>query len=131
MTLTMNPSTESRVSIAVLLLLRAFEYDGTTYDLTHLHPVTLRFERPAEGEILARSEARARLRDFFSSHIRNRHTRRAYLEAVRQFAAFCAELGIGELSQVEPLHVAAFVKRQLHTNSRPTVKQRLAALRRL
>jgi hypothetical protein len=34
----------------------------------------------------ARPEARKRLRDFFSSHIRNRNTRRAYMEAVRQFA---------------------------------------------
>ena len=39
----------------------------------------------------ARPEARKRLRDFFSSHIRNRNTRRAYMEAVRQFATFCAE----------------------------------------
>ena len=79
----------------------------------------------------ARPEARKRLRDFFSSHIRNRNTRRAYMEAVRQFAAFCAELGIAELEQVEAVHVAAFVERQLQTNSRPTVKQRLAALRML
>jgi len=79
----------------------------------------------------ARPEARTRLRDFFSSHIRNRNTRRAYMEAVRQFAALCAELGISELEQVEAVHVAAFVERQLRTNSRPTVKQRLAALRML
>jgi hypothetical protein len=38
----------------------------------------------------AQPEASRRLRDFFSSHIRNRNTRRAYLEAVRQFAAFYA-----------------------------------------
>jgi len=79
----------------------------------------------------ARPEARKRLRDFFSSHIRNRNTRRAYMEAVRQFAAFCAELGVAELEQVEAVHVAAFVERQLQTNSRPTVKLRLAALRML
>jgi site-specific recombinase XerD len=79
----------------------------------------------------ARPEARKRLRDFFSSHIRNRNTRRAYMEAVRQFATFCAELGVSELEQVEPVHVAAFVERQLETNSRPTVKQRLTALRML
>jgi len=79
----------------------------------------------------AQPEARRRLRDFFSSHIRNRNTRRAYMEAVRQFAAFCAELGLGELEQVDAVHVAAFVERQLQTNSRPTAKQRLAALRML
>ncbi|HEX2999851.1 MAG TPA: tyrosine-type recombinase/integrase [Armatimonadota bacterium] len=90
---------------------------------------------PAGSPLLAiftaRPEARRRLRDFFSSHIRNRHTRRAYLEAVRQFSAFCAELGIADLDQVEPVHVAAFVEREMQTNARPTVKQRLAALRML
>lgn len=45
----------------------------------------------------ARPEARARMRDFFSSHIRNPNTRRAYMEAVRQFSAFCAEHGIVNL----------------------------------
>ena len=79
----------------------------------------------------ARPEARSRLRDFFSSHIRNPNTRRAYMEAVRQFSAFCAEHGILDLAQVEPVHVAAFVEAQLRLHSKPTVKQRLAALRML
>ena len=79
----------------------------------------------------ARPEARTRLRDFFSSHIRNPNTRRAYREAVRQFSAFCAENGIGDLAQVEPIHVAAFVETQLKLHSKPTVKLRLAALRML
>ena len=78
-----------------------------------------------------RPEARKRLRDFFSSHIRNKNTRRAYLEAVRQFSAFCAVRGIEDLAQVEPVHVAAFVEDQLRQWSKPTVKQRLAALRML
>ncbi len=79
----------------------------------------------------ARPETRKRLRDFFSSHIRNRNTRRAYMEAVRQFSAFCAQHGIEDLAQVEPIHVAAFVEDQLREHSKPTVKQRLAALRML
>jgi len=79
----------------------------------------------------AQPKARARLRDFFSSHIRNRNTRRAYMEAVRQFSAFCAQHGIEDLAQVEPVHVAAFVEDQLREHSKPTVKQRLAALRML
>jgi site-specific recombinase XerD len=53
------------------------------------------------------------------------------MEAVRQFATFCAELGVSEPEQVESVHVDSFVARQLETNSRPTVKQRLAALRML
>jgi integrase/recombinase XerD len=79
----------------------------------------------------ARPEARTRMRDFFSSHIRNPNTRRAYREAVRQFSDFCAENGIGDLAQVEPIHVAAFVETQLKLHSKPTVKLRLAALRML
>jgi integrase/recombinase XerD len=78
---------------------------------------------------LAQPAARTRLRDCFSSHLRNPNTRRAYREAVRQFSAFCAEHGIVDLAQVEPIHVAAFVEAQLQLHSRPTVKQRLAALR--
>jgi integrase/recombinase XerD len=80
---------------------------------------------------VARPAAKARLRDFFSSHVRNPHTRRAYLEAVRQFSAFCNQHGIMDLAQVEPVHVAAFVETQLQIHSKPTVKQRLAALRML
>ncbi len=38
----------------------------------------------------ARPESRTRMSDFFSSHIRNPNTRRAYMEAVRQFSAFVA-----------------------------------------
>ncbi len=79
----------------------------------------------------ARPEARTRLRDFFSSHIRNPNTRRAYREAVRQFSAYCAFHGVAELTHVEPVHVAAFVEAQLKINSKPTVKVRLAALRML
>ncbi len=80
---------------------------------------------------LSRPEAKTRVRDFFSSHIRNPNTRRAYREAARQFSAFCAMNGIEDLAQVEPVHVAAFVEDQLREHSRPTVKQRLAALRML
>ena len=40
----------------------------------------------------ARPQARARMLDVFSSHICNSNTRRAYMEAVRQFSAFCAEI---------------------------------------
>lgn len=51
----------------------------------------------------ARPVTRARMRDFFSSHIRNPNTHRAYMEAVRQFSGFCADLGILDPAQVEPV----------------------------
>ena len=78
-----------------------------------------------------RPEAKTRMRDFFSSHIRNPNTRRAYREAVRQFSDFCFQNGIKDLAQVEPVHAAAFVETQLKTQSKPTVKLRLSALRML
>jgi integrase/recombinase XerD len=79
----------------------------------------------------ARPEAKTRLRDFFSSHIRNPNTRRAYREAVKQFSGFCADHGVMDLARIEPIHVAAFVEAQLKLHSKPTVKVRLAALRML
>jgi integrase/recombinase XerD len=75
-------------------------------------------------------EARTRIRDFFSSHIRNPNIRRAYREAIRQFSAFCVVNGV-DLAHVKPVHVAPFVEDQLREHSRPTVKLRLAALRML
>ena len=68
----------------------------------------------------ARPEARTRMRDFFSSHIRNPNTRRSYREAVRQFSTFCAEHAIVDLAQVEPVHVAAFVEAQ--SSSTPNLR---------
>jgi Phage integrase family len=41
---------------------------------------------------------------------------------VRQFSGFCAEHGIEDLAQVEPVHVATFVEAQLKQNSKPTVE---------
>ena len=71
------------------------------------------------------------MRDFFSSHIRNPNTRRAYLEAVRQLCALLRRDQHRGSRQVEPIHVAAFVEVQLKLHSELTVKLRLAALRML
>jgi len=58
----------------------------------------------------AQPQAKKRMRDFFSSHIRNKNTRRAYLEAVHQFSAFCAVHGIEDpgvqQSLLKPLSAA-------------------------
>ena len=59
------------------------------------------------------------------------HTRKAYLNVARRFSAWCEETGIRELSSVEPIHIAGFVKRLEKDFSSPTVKQHLAALRML
>jgi hypothetical protein len=47
-----------------------------------------------------------RVLEFFTAQISNDHTRRAYMNAARRFADWCAGNGIQELSQVQPFHVA-------------------------
>ena len=47
--------------------------------------------------------------EFFTVNLRNPNTRKAYARVTGQFAAWCAEQGIGELGQVRPVHVAAYM----------------------
>ena len=76
-------------------------------------------------------KAAKRVLEFFTAQISNDHTRRAYMNAARRFADWCASNNIHELSQVQPFHVAAFIKDLQDELSPPTVKQHLAALRML
>lgn len=69
--------------------------------------------------------------EFFASAIRNPHTRRAYARAAGDFLVWCAGAGVTSITAVQPLHVAAWIERQRQTDSAPTVKQRLAAIRHL
>ncbi len=92
---------------------------GNHYGGCDLSPVTRVHVASLPPIFTARPEARTRMRDFFSSHIRNPNTRRAYMEAVRQFSAFCAELGILDLAQVEPVHVAALWRRSSSSTPNP------------
>ena len=76
-------------------------------------------------------ESGRRFWEFFTVHIRNSHTRRAYFKAVATFAAWCTERGLDDLARVTPIHVAAYVEQLGRTHSKPTVKQHLAAIRTL
>ncbi len=76
-------------------------------------------------------KAARRVAEFFTTQINNDHTRKAYINAARRFAEWCAARGIAELAAVEPFHVAAFIKQLQGEFSPPTVKQHLAALRML
>ena len=69
--------------------------------------------------------------EFFTAQINNDHTRKAYLNATRRFSEWCEAHGLHELADVQPFHVAAFVKELQGQFSPPTVKQHLAALRML
>jgi integrase/recombinase XerD len=72
-----------------------------------------------------------RVWEFFTVHIRNPNTRRAYFKAVEGFAAWCEEKRLGGLAGVTPMHVAAYVEQLGQTHAKPTVKQHLAAIRML
>lgn len=74
---------------------------------------------------------------FFTAHIRNRNTRRAYYKAACRFSNWCKDRGIFDLAHVKPAHVAAYIEMvglpepDGEGLSKPTVKQHLAALRNL
>ncbi|KVW61707.1 integrase [Burkholderia ubonensis] len=75
--------------------------------------------------------AGVRFLEFFTSAIRNPHTRRAYARAASDFLTWCSEIGVSSIAAVQPLHVAAWIELQTATHAAPTVKQQLAAIRHL
>jgi site-specific recombinase XerD len=90
----------------------------------------------------AGDRAARRFLEFFAASIENDNTRMAYYRAVSSFFAWLDQHGIGELPDIEPFHVAAYLKAlrvsdagdrsiKERTASRPTVKQHLAAIRML
>ena len=83
--------------------------------------------------LVATAGARAQTRffEFFAAQIRNKHTRRAYAQAMREFLAWCESAGVASIAHVKPLHVAAYIEQLGRDRSAPTVKQRLAAIRHL
>ena len=82
---------------------------------------------------IARAGERAarRFLEFFAATNRNRNTREAYYRACCRFLAWCEDKGIGDLVDIEPLHVASYVEELGQDFSKPTVKQHLAAIRML
>jgi site-specific recombinase XerD len=83
--------------------------------------------------MIACAGERASLRfiDFFTAHIRNPNTRAAYGVAVRSFFAWLELQGLVELSEIRTHHVSAYTELLTRNYSAPTVKQHLAAIRRL
>ena len=79
----------------------------------------------------AGDHAARRFLEFFAATIRNKNTRMAYYRAVEQFFAWVERHKIGQLVDIEPLHVAAYVELLQITMAKPTVKQHLAAIRML
>lgn len=76
----------------------------------------------------AGEDASSRVIEFFTAEIRNPNTRKAYARAVRRFFRWADGRGL-DFSDIEPPHVAAYVEED--DRARATVKQNLAAIRRL
>jgi site-specific recombinase XerD len=79
----------------------------------------------------AGEHAARRFLEFFAATIRNKNTRMAYYRAVCSFFAWVERHRIGELADIEPVHVAAYIEGLQATAAKPTVKQHLAAVRML
>jgi integrase/recombinase XerD len=77
----------------------------------------------------AGDQARWRFIEFFVATIRNKHTRRAYYNAVTQFFDWLGLGGVTSLGQITPSLVGAYIEQ--HPGEPPTVKQHLAAIRML
>ena len=87
---------------------------------------------PVPALIAAAGErAGTRFLEFFASTIRNPHTRRAYGRAIGAFLAWCEDQGVPSIGAVQPLHVAAWIELRTRERAAPSVKQQLAAIRRL
>src|SRR4051794_38311523 len=79
----------------------------------------------------AGEDAAHRFFEFFTANIRNPHTRRAYLRASLSFFAWTQRQRL-TLAAIRTPHVAAYVEELLASGqSRPSVKQTLAALKML
>jgi site-specific recombinase XerD len=79
----------------------------------------------------AGDQATKRFLEFFAATIRNKNTRMAYYRAVFRFFAWCKHYQLGQLADIEPLHVAAYIEALQKDVAKPSVKQHLAAIRML
>ena len=79
----------------------------------------------------AGKDAVTRFVEYFTAHIRNPHTRRAYFRNAMTFLHWCERRGVRSLKEVRPVTVAAYVELLQATHAKPTVKQHLATIRML
>ena len=77
---------------------------------------------------LSSPDAGKRFWEFFTAHIRNRNTRKAYFVVAAQFSEWCEARELS-MREVQPIHVAPYIEKLMETRSKPTVKQHLAAMR--
>ena len=75
-------------------------------------------------------QAAERTVEFFTAQIRNPHTRAAYAAAVTRFLTWCDARGLAR-AQISPIAVATYIDEMQGRYRAPTIKQHLAAIRRL
>ena len=76
-------------------------------------------------------QAAERTVEFFTAQIRNPHTRAAYAAAVTRFFTWCDARGLAR-AELSPIAVATYIEEMQQRGYRaPTIKQHLAAIRRL
>jgi site-specific recombinase XerD len=82
-------------------------------------------------EIIHRAGANAvfAAQEFFFGTLRNEHTQRAYLHAVKRFLKWAEKHGGGELTRIAPWHVGQYFTKLAKTTSIATRNQHLSALR--
>jgi site-specific recombinase XerD len=76
-------------------------------------------------------DASERFLEFFAATIRNANTRAAYINAVADFLRFAPVAGLGSLAAIRSIHVASYIEDAGSRFAPQTVKQRLAAIRKL
>jgi Phage integrase, N-terminal SAM-like domain len=81
--------------------------------------------------VAAGERAWMRFVEFFAANIRNPHTRRAYARAAEEFFAWCPSADAPSIGAVQPVHVATWIEAGTRELAAPSVKQRLAGVRRL
>ncbi|UCI19914.1 site-specific integrase [Mesorhizobium sp. B2-1-8] len=79
----------------------------------------------------AGERARWRFLEFFTAHIRNPNTRRAYSKDVGQFLDWCQAQGVRDIGEIHTLHVATYVELLTKSHAAPTAKRHVSAIRRL
>src|SRR5437660_9237481 len=87
----------------------------------------------AVPEILlaAGEDAVTRFVEYFTAHIRNPHTRRAYFRNAIDFLRWCEARAISDLKAIKPVIVATYVEQLQQDYAKPSVKQQLATIRML
>jgi len=84
-------------------------------------PILFSRDRPTEKRVL----------EFFTANIRNLHTRRAYMKAASELATWCEARSLGQLQDLQPVHIATYIEEMQWQRSIPSVKVHLAAIRAL